>query len=128
MPSQTSKPWICSCVWPTKGVCRQDRLDTAHRLFSEQGGLSAIRRRRDIYYRIKRLQCVTALRADEHSRLDKLSAVNLDFKRQPTGLTAAEADKIMLLEKRYGSELEWLDQQWLENLLSSSKQSLAAQI
>jgi hypothetical protein len=109
-----------------EGHLSPEQIDTAHRLFSEQGGLSAIRRRRDIHYRIKRLQCVTALRADEHRRLDKLSAVNLDFKRQPIGLTAAEADKIMLLEKRYGSELELLDEQWLESLIARSQQSLAA--
>jgi len=111
-----------------EGRLSAGQLDTAHRLFSEQGGLSAIRRRRDIHYRIKRLQCVTALRADEHRRLDNLSAGNLDFKRQPTGLTAVEADKIMLLEKRYGSELERLDEQWLENLIGRSQQSLTASI
>jgi hypothetical protein len=69
---------------------------------------------------------LTVLRTDESRRLDKLAASNLDFERQPAGLTTAEADKIMLLEKRYGDELERLDQQWLENLIARSQQSLAA--
>lgn len=110
-----------------EGRLSAGQLDTAHRLFSEQGGLSAIRRRRDIHYRIKRLQRLTALRADESRRLDKLAASNLKFGRQPTGQTAVEADKIMLLEKRYGSELERLDQQWLENLIACGWQSHVAQ-
>lgn len=89
--------------------------------------MAAIRRRRDMHYRMMRLQRLMALRADESRRLNKLAASNLDFERQPTGLAVAEADKIMRLEKRYGSELERLDQQWLENLIARSRQSRAAQ-
>jgi hypothetical protein len=109
-----------------EGYLSAVQIDTAQRLFSEQGGMAAIRRRRDIHYRIKRLRRLTVLRTDESRRLDKLAASNLDFERQPAGLTTAEADKIMLLEKRYGDELERLDQQWLENLIARSQQSLAA--
>jgi hypothetical protein len=110
-----------------EGRLSAGQLDTAHRLFSEQGGMAAIRQRRDMHYRIKRLQRLTVLRMDESRRLDKLAASNLNFERQPTGLTAVEADKIMLLEKRYGGELERLDQQWLENLIACSWQSRVAQ-
>lgn len=110
-----------------EGCLSASQIETTQHLFSEQGGMSAIRRRRDMYYRIKRLQRLTVLRTDESRRLDKLAASNLDFERQPSGLTVAEADKLMLLEKRYGSELERLDQHWLENLISLSRQNPATQ-
>jgi hypothetical protein len=93
----------------------------AERLIEARGGMTGIKRRRDLQYRIQRLQRVPELRFFETKRLKRLSAANLNYARYSQGWLSADVDKIVSLEKRYKDSLRRLDEQALLEMVIRSR-------
>ena len=97
------------------------KKQAAERLIEARGGMTGIKRRRDLQYRIQRLQRVTELRLFETKRLKRLSVANLDYTCHPQGLLSADVGKIVSLEKRYKDSLRHLEEQALLELVARSR-------
>jgi hypothetical protein len=103
------------------GQLTTPQREAADRLIAARGGMDLIKRRRDLQYRLQRLQRVPNLRLSEIQRLKRLTAANLDYVRYPQGLTAVEVGKLVALEKRYKDSLRDLDEQSLRVLVARSR-------